>query len=174
MSPTTILPSTSGRDEIARPARSADMPPPTGVRGWLLLLCVMLTVVGPLISVWIVAREFDALAPRFVTSHGAQWATILVIASTTCSVLFGIHAGLRLWAVKPRAVAVARAALLFGLAVDVCTTTISTILGTALPAGDRLFYAVLLNLAPSLVFFTACLAYLNRSRRVEATYRSPR
>ena len=65
---------------------------------------------------------------------------------------------------------VAKAALLFGLAIDVCTTTISTILGMASPADVDLPYDVLLNLVPSLVFFTACLAYLNRSRRVEATY----
>ncbi len=162
-------PSAPGRDRSFSPP---DKPSTTGVHGWLLVLCLMLTVVGPVISVWIVGREFDALAARFVTSRGAQWAMIVAIASTTCSTLLGIYAGLRLWAIKPQAVRVARAALAVGLAVDVCTTAISTILATAAPADGALFYDILRNLAPSLVFFTGCLAYLNRSRRVEATYGS--
>ena len=142
-----------------------------GVRGWLLALCLMLTVVAPIVSFWVVGREFDALAAHFVTSRGARWWTIASIALTTCSVLFGIYAGVLLWTIKPQAVRVTRAALSFGLAVDVCTTTISTTMSAASLA-DGLFYTVLQNLAPSLLFFTGCLAYLNRSKRVEATYGS--
>ena len=166
----TATSTSTNPDGPSRSIRPGDDRSRTAVRGWLLVLCVMLTVVGPVISVWVVGREFDALAAQFVTSRGAQWATIVAIALTTCSVLFGIYAGLRLWAVAPGAVSAARAALVFGLAVDVCTTTISTVLGTAWPADGELFYEVLLDLAPSLAFFTVCLAYLNKSRRVEATY----
>ncbi len=166
----TAHPEATARNGSSRSLESEDARSMRGVRGWLLVLCLMLTVVGPAISVWIVGREFDALAARFATSRGAQWATIVSIALTTCSVLFGIYAGVRLWTIKPQAVRVAKAALLFGLAVDVCTTTISTVLGTVSPADNELLDVVLLNLAPSLVFFTVCLAYLNRSRRVEATY----
>ena len=144
--------------------------PQAGVSGWLLVLCLMLTVVGPLISAWIVTTEFNALAAVFVVSRGAQWAMILSIVLTTCSIAFGIYAGLRLWTVKPRAVHIARAALLFGLGVDVVTTTIATVVGTVSSAEADVFYDVLMNLIPSLLFFTLCLAYLNNSTRVNATY----
>ena len=149
---------------------SAGAPGKVGVRGWLLVLCVMLTVVGPVISAGLMAHEYGRVAPHFDASRLAQVATLFSIAINTGSVLFGIDAGLRLWAIRPGAVDVARAALLVGLVVDIVTTTISTAMWASSPVDDRLFYEVLMNLVPSLVFFTACLAYLNKSTRVEATY----
>ena len=141
-----------------------------GVHGWLLVLCLMMTVVGPLLSVCLVSGDVDALASILAGSRAARWAMILSIASTTCAVVFGIHAGIRLWTIRPHAVRTARAALLLGLAVDVLTTTISTGLAPVSSHDGSLFYDVLMNLAPCLLFFTLCLAYLNRSERVEATY----
>ena len=42
-----------------------DGTPHEGVRGWLLLLCPMLTVVGPLVSAWLAADEYLQRAPHF-------------------------------------------------------------------------------------------------------------
>ena len=143
-----------------------------GVHGWLLLLCLMLTVVGPLISTWLVASEYRQLAPHFADSRSLQVATFFSIAITACSVAFGVYAGLRLWSIKPRAVNIAKASLLFGLAVEILTTSIQTAIAPASPAEGQLFYEVMMSLVPSLIFFTACFAYLNKSTRVEATYQS--
>lgn len=156
-------------DTVTGPEPTPRPAPRAGVGGWLLVLCAMLTVVGPLISIWIVGEQFDASVPRYATSRGAQWAMIATVAATTCSVLYGIYAGIALWTIRPKAVTTARRALGLGLVVDVATTTISTSLDRAASAGDG-FYDVLWNLAPSLVFFTLCIGFLNRSRRVEATY----
>ncbi len=136
------------------------------VRGWLLALCLMLTVVGPVISVWLMAEEYTT----FANASGSQLAILFSQALTTFSVAFGVYAGLRLWTIKPKAVNIAKSSLLFGLATDVITTGISVAVApTSWPdahfLGQTLFHAL-----PGLIFFTVCFAYLNRSERVFATF----
>lgn len=163
------------RRDLKRPAlagKTAGAPHGERVHGWLLLLCLVLTVIGPLISAGLAVGEYRQLAPHFSNSRGLQVATLFSIAITACSVAFGIYAGLRLWSVKPRAVGVAKAALLVGLVAEILATTVQTAFGPASPAEGRLFYEVMARLVPGLIFFTACFGYLNKSARVEATYPS--
>jgi Protein of unknown function (DUF2569) len=141
-----------------------------GVRGWLLVLCLMLTVVGPLLSVWLMAEDYASLAPQVAGNPAWQLALQLALMFSAAAMVYGIHAGLQLWRIRPQAVAVARRALLAGLAADLFTATLAMTAGAAPAADGTLVYQVTLRLVPSLVFFTVCLAYLNRSRRVDATY----
>lgn len=139
-----------------------------GVRGWLLVLCLMLTVVGPAISTWLMANEYTNAAPLFSESLSVHVLVVGSLVFMACSVAFGAYAGLRLWLIRPNAVNTAKHALLFGLAADVITTTIEA--ATALVPSDRLLFQVEVSLVPSLIFFTLCFAYLNKSKRVYATY----
>ncbi|MCE9658386.1 MAG: DUF2569 family protein [Burkholderiales bacterium] len=141
----------------------------TGVRGWLLVLCLMLTTIGPLISVWLMAHQYDEFAPYLAGSAGLSVVIFVSLILTGCSVAFGAYAGLRLWRIKPNAVATARYALFASLAADIVSTVIAV---SALPmhADGPLLRQVEIDLVPSLLFFTVCLAYLNRSSRVRATY----
>ena len=87
------------------------------------------------------------------------------------SVAWGIYGGVSLWRVRPRAVHIAKLALLFGLAVDIVTTAIETAaLQTLTDTDGPLLWHIELDALPSLVFFTACYAYLVGSDRVRATY----
>jgi Protein of unknown function (DUF2569) len=140
------------------------------VRGWLLVLCLMLTVIGPLISVWLMAEAYAAIEPPFASSPGLQAAGFASLAITACAVAFGAYAGLRLWLIRPNAVATTKQALLAGLAADIVTTSIELWAQPARRADDGLFQPIIIGLVPSLVFFTLCFAYLNRSNRVHATY----
>ena len=144
--------------------------PPPGVRGWLLALCLVMTVLGPLISVWLIAAEYDAAAPDFAGSRVALAVFVSTAALTGAAVAYGMRAGLRLWAVRPGAVATAKKALLFGLAVDVVTTALHAATGTVAESGWAVRGDLTSALLPSLIFFTVCFAYLNRSARVQATY----
>ena len=143
-----------------------------GVRGWLLVLCLMLTVVGPAISVWLMAHEHADAAQSFAGSLGLQAAVVCSLLLTACAVAFGAYAGLRLWLIRPGAVNTAKLALLVGLAVDIVTTAIEAAVAQE-PSGQLLFQ-VEVSVIPSLVFFTLCFAYLNRSKRVHATYEGHR
>jgi Protein of unknown function (DUF2569) len=147
---------------------SRPSPKHKGVRGWLLVLCLMLTIVGPAISVWLMADEYTSAAPFLSASLSTRVLMFGSLVLMACSVAFGAYAGLRLWLIRPNAVNTAKHALLFGLATDVVTTTIEA--ATALVPNDSLLFQVQVGVIPSLVFFTLCFAYLNRSKRVYATY----
>ena len=134
----------------------------------------MLTVIGPVVSAWLMADQYARFAPFFAGSPGLQAAILISVLIAACSVAFGIYAGLRLWRVRPNAVGTAKRALLFGLAADIITTAVDVVAGQAPTASDRLLYQIEANLIPSLIFFTLCFAYLNKSRRVQATYESQR
>lgn len=149
-------------------ARSQPGPEYKGVRGWLLVLCLMLTIVGPAISAWLMAHEYSNAAPLFPTSLSTRVLVLGSLILMACSVVFGVYAGLRLWLIRPNAVNTAKHALLYGLAADIVSTTIEA--ATALVPSDRLLFQVVVSVIPSLVFFTLCFAYLNRSKRVYATY----
>ncbi len=108
---------------------------PKGVRGWLLVLCLLLTVIGPAISAWLMSHEYAAFSPYFAGSLGLQATILSSLAITTFSVLFGTYAGIHLWLVRPGAVKIAKSALLLGLAVDIVTTIIYAALGQV-PVAD--------------------------------------
>ena len=148
------------------------LPAPSGVRGWLLLLCLMLTVVGPLISIALATSEYEQFAPHFVDSRGVQAAIFFSITLTACAVAFGFYAGLQLWRVQPGAVKLAKAALLFGLAADITSALIQTSAWPGASVDAQMLHDARISLIPSLIFFTLCFAYLNKSARVQATYLS--
>ncbi len=143
---------------------------PRGVRGWLLALCVVMTWVGPAISACLMAGEYAAAAPYFAGSRQVLAVFVATLVLTAAAAAYGIHAGLRLWRVRPGAVATAKGALLFGLAVDVLSAAAHTAMGPAAESGWALRGDLASSLLPGLVFFTVCFAYLNRSERVQATY----
>ena len=152
------------------PVTPSTTPPPRGVRGWLLVLCVVMTGVGPVISAWLMAEEYAAAAPYFAGSGLVLAVFVGTLVATGAAVAYGMHAGLRLWRVRPGAVSTAKNALLFGLAVDVVSAAVHTAMGPVAESGWALRGGLTTSLLPGLVFFTLCFAYLNRSARVQATY----
>jgi len=158
-------------DDLTRPLPLAAEHRHTGVRGWLLVLCLMLTVIGPALSAWLAFNEYAMFAPNLAGSPGLQGAAFVSMVITACAVAFGIYAGVCLWRIRPKAVTTAKQALLAGLAADIVTTTIDIVAGPNPIAEGQLLYQIEIGLVPSLVFFTLCFSYLNRSSRVHATYR---
>lgn len=158
-----------GRFRTSMPAAGdAALSTDRGVEGWLLVLCLMLTVVAPLAAVALSLNKYLAAAPLFAGSPGLLLATWAAIAMRVGAVAFGIHAGLRLWAIRPGAVGAAKLALLLGLGASAVATVvhISAVTG----AHGRLLHEVTVGMIPSLAFFIAWFAYLNKSTRVQATY----
>lgn len=141
---------------------------PRAVRGWLLILCLMLTVVGPIISVGLMVHGYRQAAALAATSIAMQLCVVAALGLSAWAVAVGMRAGWRLWLIRPRAVQATRRALCLGLAVDVATTALQV--GMALDPGDRFLSQVEWRLMPSLVFFTLCMAYLNHSKRVQAVF----
>jgi len=156
----------------ATPRRPPGASAGAGVRGWLLVLCLMFTVIGPLICAGLMANTYSVFAPQFAGSGGVLAVVLVSLAVTAGSAAYGVYAGLRLWRIRAGAVATAKQALLVGLAADIVSTMIEVAAGRSQDAADRLLWQFTFNLVPSLIFFTLCFAYLNRSNRVGATYRA--
>jgi len=141
-----------------------------GVAGWLLALCLFLTLIGPAISAWLLVERHAAVAPQ-VSDSAAFYAVLLAsMLLTVAATIYGVVAGLCLWRVRPGAVATARRALWAGLAADIVGAAFDVATQPMLAAGSPFLRHLLWQVVPDLVAFTACLGYLQHSRRVFVTY----
>jgi hypothetical protein len=129
----------------------------TRVRGWLLLLCVLLLVWQPVSLSLTTAGRLENLSLR-----GPGFGAVLL--GRLFAAALGIAAGLSLLQRKPGAVTIARASLIVSAAVDVFVY-VTPWYPNNRPPGDAT-----LVLAGSLVYYAAWLAYLARSKRVAAVY----
>src|SRR6476646_7727859 len=116
------------------------------VRGWLLVLCVLLLVWQP-----------NSLALR-----GPGFAVIL--AARFLAAALGIAAGLSLLQRRPGAVSLARASLIFSAAIDVLVYATPWYPNNR-PPGDAPLIVI-----GTLTYYALWLAYLSRSKRVASTF----
>lgn len=131
----------------------------SSVRGWLLLLCVLLLVWQPVnLSLTTAGRLED------VSRRGPGFAVVLV--ARFFAAALGIAAGLSLLQRKPGAVTIARASLVFSAAVDVFVYATPWYPNNR-PPGDATWILIV-----SLAYYALWLAYLARSKRVGATFES--
>jgi hypothetical protein len=127
------------------------------VRGWLLVLCILLTIWNPA-SLAVVAASHVG-NPSATTTPAIMLLGIRVIVTN-----IGVAAGLALWHKRAGAVKLAKASLMLS-AVEIVGRS-STWAGLSeAPPGTRL------PLALALIFYNAgWYMYLGSSRRVRATY----
>jgi hypothetical protein len=130
---------------------------PVGVRGWLLALCLLLVVWQPLDLALVASHVVDAIAVR-----GLPLALVLVLRLGVAA--FGIAAGIALFAQRPSAVALAKAALLASAAVDVFVDLTPFFPNNRFP-GETPYYV-----AGSIAYCAIWMMYLSRSRRVRNTF----
>lgn len=124
-------------------------PKPLGIRGWLLLLCVVFTVSTPIVDLLNADHAFRFRQPLdgfFSVAHAC----------------FAEYCGILLWKKNRRGVTYARFLIYVNLVAIAVRYALSAWKGLW---GVGLFAA----LAASIQIF--CLLYLNKSRRVRNTYR---
>ena len=131
----------------------------TRVRGWLLLLCVLLLVLQPISLSLTTAGRLESLSLR-----GPGFALVLLARLFAAAV--GIAAGLSLWQRRPGAVTLAKASLVFSAAVDVFVYAAPWYPNNR-PPGDAT-----LILVASLLYYRAWFVYLTRSKRVATIFDS--
>ncbi len=143
---------------------------PKGVRGWLLLLCVTLTILDPsavLINLFYVA---DAAQPYFAR-HPGFFRLVLVngVAGIAISV-FSLYAGISLWKGLPGAPAAARKYLKTVFAYSIVAPFLPRLVGSTLHSSYETFTLTCLNSLFTIMYTGVWYLYLNRSVRVRATY----
>ena len=132
---------------------------PSGVGGWLLVLCGLLIVWQPVSLGLVASGALDALPVRGLPLALVLMARLLVTA-------FGIAAGLALLSRRPAALTMAKVSLVASAALDVFVYTTHYFPNNRLPGDTPLFIAV------SLAYYTIWIAYLLCSKRVRHTFSS--
>jgi hypothetical protein len=125
----------------------------------LLLLCATLLVWQPINLAFTMSGLVDELSVR-----GAGLGIILLARLLAAGL--GIAAGLALLQLKPGAVSIAKASLVFSAIVDVA------VYATPYSPDNRPPGDATIVLGVSLLYYSVWLAYLLRSKRVRATYES--
>ena len=150
---------------VSRPAFSKLDTSPQGVGGWLLFLCVALTIIAPLFDLKIGIKALtNMLSSRSLTlSTASRLASVAAV--YTGLALYSSMAGLRLWLLKPNAPHFAKTFLI------ISTTTVITLQLILYAAG---VHVDILRVAfGRFVALVVWYSYLQTSRRVSATYPRP-
>lgn len=141
---------------------------PPAIAGWLLLFCLILTVVNPLASVYELAT---VIGPVFFATNVTKVAWLLAVQALLIAglTIFSVVAGVRLWLIKAGAVATARrflwAYLLLSIAYFVLWITVVRPSSTPNLAAIGFGFVV-----RPIGFFALWFSYLERSKRVRETY----
>ena len=127
------------------------------IRGWLLVLCVLLLVWQPVSLALTMSALVDQLSIRG-TGLG------IVLLARLLAAGLGIAAGLSLFQLKPGALTIAKASLLVSALVDILVYA-TPYSPNNRPPGDATIVLVV-----SLAYYAIWFAYLLRSKRAHATY----
>lgn len=147
----------------------------SGVKGWLLLLCINLTIFIPASYLY----QFNCVLDLFNSTQNKillllfKWLlayNVLTIATMLFLAIFSFCAGLRLWNIKSRAVNTAKVFLITQLLLIFIITIIRPIMTSTLDTRGKVFGAILISLIPSLFQFALWYLYLTKSSRVLNTY----
>lgn len=141
-----------------------------GVKGWLLLLCISLTILDPFSIIINLSLATDAAKNQF-EQHPEFFTFILI--SGVCRIalmVFSIYAGVSLWKAVPGAVLVAKKYLQAVLLYSVFAVFLPRIVGLPDEMYRDLAPANLLNSLLTICYVATWFLYLTKSKRVKATY----
>lgn len=142
----------------------------TSVGGWLLLFCIVLTILSPLRTVITLLYSYSETTRYFDYFPGLKVLFYIDAILSSALMVLCIRAGIALWTIKQGAVKQAKTFLILFL----CYAGISVILpfmaGLPDEANSAMVPEVIKSLAQALIFFGIWYSYLNVSKRVKATY----
>lgn len=141
-----------------------------GVGGWLLLLCLSLTIFTP------IARLVNLTEGiKYSNTYSAQFSSlfnVLIIDGLLGIgvVCFSIYAGFSLWTVKRNAVKIAKTCLFVFLVHSVIVVFLYFMAGLSSQDKSTLLLQGTKMILPTVIYFAVWYAYLSNSKRVKATY----
>lgn len=142
-----------------------------GVRGWLLFFCISLTILSPLGNSILWVKAFNEVSQHLSKFPGLRATfgidgllTILIIA-------FSIYAGISLWTVRPNAVKIAKSYLLaYVVIVTIESFFLPFMAGLPTELNGEIIKEGFKGAGRAYLFFSIWNSYLNKSKRVKATY----
>ena len=145
------------------------------VRGWLLFLCINLTLIIPFSCIYEASSALGMYYPGassiqlFLFRQSLSY-HLGVIAATTFLAIFSFYAGLSLWQLKPKAVKIVKLFLTTQLLLMMLLMVLQPFMMFPLGANPTSFGDTIPRLLPFLSYFSVWYAYLSFSRRVRLAY----
>jgi hypothetical protein len=159
-------------NEAADTRPAAPEPQYKGVGGWLLLLCLGLTVFTPLLTMGSLATGVRESLSYFDRFPGLLVITVIDTILTLGLVAFSIYVGVGLWSIRPGAVQMAKRYLLCFLGYQAIAAILPFTAGLPSAATWAMIRAVAIDALRGVIYFAVWYSYLNESKRVRATYHS--
>lgn len=142
-----------------------------GVRGWLLLFCLSLTVFSPLLTIGSLGVGYSESSKYFGQFPGLRIINVIDIILSLGIVAFSIYAGAGLWSIRPGAVQMAKRYLLCFLGYHAVAAILPFMAGLPSASIDAMIMPVAQNTLRGVIYFAVWYSYLNNSKRVKATFR---
>jgi Protein of unknown function (DUF2569) len=143
-----------------------------GVRGWLLILCLNVAILDPLTMLFTIFLVTSATKPYF-GEHPELLR--LCLASGLCRLalaVFSVYAGIALWKIVPGAVSVAKKYFLAVLLYSFVASLLPVLVGVPRESYQEFAGETVFNGFLTMAYAITWYIYLQRSRRVKATYPS--
>lgn len=143
-----------------------------GVGGWLLFLCVSLTILAPLFTLIMIASGFGESSELFDEFPGLLVTVVIDSILSVGLMAFSIYAGIGLWSIRPGAVQTAKAYLWCYLGYHIVAAILPFMAGLPSAVNEFLVEEVSKDTFRGVIYFAIWYSYLNQSKRVNATYDS--
>ncbi|MGH8551018.1 MAG: DUF2569 family protein, partial [Methylococcales bacterium] len=143
-----------------------------GVGGWLLFLCLSLTIFNPLGALLKFFSTIQEISKYGSTMPNLSGMVVIDGILSAVLMIFSVNAGLALWRVQPEAVQLAKRFLLVVLAYQAVAVVLVFMMVPTTVSSNRLADAIVPEIARALFYFTVWYSYLSVSKRVRATYTS--
>jgi len=141
-----------------------------GVGGWLLLFCVILTIVSPLLNMILLIKSTDEMKTVCDKFPGLQQTFAIAAVLTVGLMVFSIYAGMALWTQRLGAVGIAKTYLQVFLGAAILGIFLPVIAGLPPELCSQLIREGFRQAFGPYLFYCIWNSYLNKSKRVKATY----
>lgn len=141
-----------------------------GVKGWLLLLCINLSILDPFANLFNLAIGTHLGRQYFEQNLALQK---LMVINGVCSIalaVYSIYAGISLWRVLSNAVITAKKYLGAAFAYSILSLFLPHLIGLSEEIQKEVGATSLFNSFVTALYLYAWYQYLQRSKRVKATY----
>ncbi len=141
-----------------------------GVKGWLLLLCINLAILDPFAMLFNLVSVNQLTKPHFDKFPALQQMVLIGGAFSLALMVFSIYAGISLWKVLPGAVTTVKKYFYAVFFYSIFSVFLPSLVGLPKDAQGEFSANTALNSLITVLYVAGWYVYLNRSRRVRATY----
>ena len=141
-----------------------------GVDGWLLLFCIILTIIGPLSTLYTILNSYRETHQFFNLYPGLKNIYYIDILLSGVLMTLSVRAGRALWNLKKGAVRTAKSYLLIYLWYTLTTASLPFMAGLPSEFNEAMISPTVKDVLGGVLFFAVWSSYLHKSKRVKATY----